>query len=73
MGWDIGYPVSAGNTETTNINGIVVAIADEDAEEKEISEIPVTPMNPLNPPGDSGAAMIFSISQIVTFLAFFML
>ena len=63
---DIGYGVNAGYTETNNINGLVVAVSDEDSEEKEITE-EITPLNPL---GDSGSSTIFSISQIVTFLAF---
>ena len=63
---DIGYGVNADYTETNNINGLVVAVSDEDSEEKEITE-DITPLNPL---GDSGSSTIFSISTIVTFLAF---
>ena len=60
---DIGYGVNAGYTETNNINGLVVAVSDE---EKEITE-EITPLNPL---GDSGSSTIFSVSTIVTFVAF---
>ena len=63
---DIGYGVNGAYTETTNIDGLVVAVSDEDSEEKDITEN-ITPLNPL---GDSGSSTIFSISQIVTFLAF---
>ena len=61
---DIGYGVNADNTETSIIDGLVVAVSDEDSEEKDIAE-EITPLNPL---GDSGSLTIFSISQIVTFL-----
>ena len=63
---DIGYGVNADYTETNNINGLVVAVSDEDSEEKDIAE-EITPLNPL---GDSGSSTIFSISTIVTFLVF---
>ena len=65
---DLVYAVSADHTETTNIGGIVVALADEDSEEKEISEV-TDESTPVNPLGGSGAVTIYSIFQIVTFLA----